>query len=169
MENPALVARHSWKRKSKIFVLVFAVTLLLAGFGIYYWRSSVSIIDRKLASQADFTVYAPRQEPKGYKLQQEQTSLENDLLTYKFTGSDEKLDIIVTVQDRPDGFNMNQISEGGSINATAMDSGTLYNLSTGETGQYLLDTGISLVYITSPSGIDTTTINSLANSLRKIN
>ena len=169
LDKPTVIARSSWKRKLKALVWVIVLVSIVVALGIWYWRDSASVVDRKLVSGADFTAYAPRQAPAGYKIQQDQTSLENGLLTYKFTGSSGESDIIVTVQDRPDGFNMNEISKGGSISSTAMDSGTLYNLSSGETSQFLLDTGVSLVYITSPSNVDTGTVNSLTNSLRKLN
>lgn len=142
---------------------------MVSGVGAWYWYNSASVVDREVVEAADFTVYSPRRAPVGYQLQEDKTSLKNGILTYEFAGESSRADIVVTVQDRPEGFSMSEISKGGSISSTAMDSGTLYDLSAGEAAQYLLDTGVSLVYITSPGSINTGTINSLANSLRKIN
>lgn len=170
IENSPEVKRQSLlKRSLNILGWVILVVLLVSGFGIWYWYNSAAVVDREIASAADFTVYSPRQAPSGYQLEAEQTSLNNDILTYKFTSQSNRTDIVVTVQDRPEGFSMSEISKGGSISSTAMSSGTLYDLSTGDTSKYLLDTGLSLVYITSSGSINTATINSLVNNLRKIN
>ncbi len=163
------VTKSSWKRKLKAACWIAIVVLALVGSAVWYWRDSASVVDRKVVSSADFATYAPRQAPSGYQVQDDQTSFENEILTYKFASKTDDPDIVVTVQDRPDGFSMTEISKGGSLSSRAMDSGTLYDLSTGETGQYLLDTGVSLVYITSAGDINASTINLLANSLRKIN
>lgn len=158
-----------WARKLKFLWWITLVVGLVLAAGFWYWRQSSSVVERRVVAEAGFTVYAPRQAPAGYVIESDQTSLKNDILTYKFTSQSDGGDMVVTVQDRPDGFSMSEISKGGSISSTAMDSGTLYDLSTGEAGQYLLDTGVSLVYITSQGKIDKAAVNALANDLRKIN
>lgn len=153
--------------KSKRLMLAVVIGLVLLAAAIWYWYDKQPIIDRDTISSADFTVYVPSKAPAGYTLREEQTSLSNGILTYGFQDESSDSDIIVTVQTKPSGFDMSQLSKDGSITSSSTSVGQLYNLSVGNSSQYLLDTGDSLLYITSPNNIDTSTVNSLANSLSK--
>ena len=128
-----------------------------------------TIIDRSTAAEVNFTVYAPSRAPKGYVVERDQIRASNEVLTYGFRDEKTNKNITVTVQDRSSKFDIAQMSKGGSISSTATANGTLYDLSVGQSSQYLLDTGDALIYLTSPERIDNPTISALASSLKKIN
>lgn len=142
--------------------------MVLSGV-MYYWLSRQPLIDEKTVAQADFPVYVPRHEPWGYELQASQTRITKDMLVYVLEGKAAGKNITVSVQPRPAGFNMTQLSEGGSISSAVIQNGTLYNLSTGESSKYLLDSGDALIFMTSPASIDTATVNALAISFSRLN
>lgn len=152
------------KRGFWILGLICLGLVGLAGFRLVTDRQ---IVDRSLASEADFSVYSPSQAPEGYELTRS-PSLSGQILTYSFEAASGST-IAVTNQPRPTGFDISQMSKGGSISSIATNSGTLYDLSIGQSGQFLLDTGDALIYFTSPSRIDIVTVSSLANDLQKIN
>lgn len=160
------VRRATWR-----FILIGGgVIVLLIGAGMVYYQWSVRpVVDRRVIDQAGFVVYAPTTAPRGYSVRNEATAITGDTLTYTFSGTAGDADITVTVQPRPSGFNMKQITEGGSVNSTATPNGTLYDLSAGNTSKYLLDTTDSLVFITSAQTVTAATVNDLAASLRRYN
>ena len=158
-----LLSRH----RSKIIIGI-VVAIIVAGIA-WYWYQRQPIINQRVISAADFSVYVPTKAPAGYSLREEQTSLDNGILTYGFEDSSSDRDITVTVQAKPSGFDMSALSKGGSVNSIATSAGTMYNLSAGGLSQYLIDTGDSLLYITSPDTIGTETATSIANSLTKYN
>lgn len=155
-----------WSRKYWL-VLLLVVALVLAVACQYFYNRT--IIESSIVEDANFSVYAPTQAPKGYQISGDDTSLEDNLLSYSFKTKDEEKVLTVTVQPKPKYFNMSQISKGGSVSSTVVSSGTLYNLSAGGSTQYLLDAGDSLVYITSLDNISTNSINTFAASLVKVN
>lgn len=167
VDRPPVLLRPLLNQKSRRITLAVLAGVILLGGGIWYGLDSRSVIDRQLVAEADFTVYAPKQAPVGYTVEGDKTSLSNGVLSYTFADQTDDKDITITVQAKPSGFDMSALSKGGSVNSIATSAGTLYNLSAGGSSQYLLDAGDSLVYITSPSNIDTATASSVANSLNK--
>lgn len=151
----------------RIFWLVGLICLSLVGLVSIVFLMDHPIVERSLASKAGFSIYSPSRSPSGYELTRS-PSLSGEILTYSFEAAKGST-IAVTNQPRPAGFDISQMSKGGSISSTATNSGTLYDLSIGQTGQFLLDTGDALIYFTSQSRIDMVTVSSLANDLRKIN
>lgn len=151
-----------------IIVGASVIALSTAGAGYYIW-SQQPIIDRNVIKDARFSVYAPTATPKGYALNDDETRLGGGTLTYSFSDVDDESKITVTVQPKPSGFDMRQMTKDGSINTTATTNGTLYNLSAGGMSKHLLDTGESLVFLTSPVEIDSATVAAFASSLKKLN
>ena len=151
----------------RLYWLIGLALLILVAAAVVLLLLDRPIVGRSLASEADFSVYSPSRAPEGYELTRS-PSLSGEILTYSFEAASGST-IAVTNQPRPSSFDISQMSKGGSISSIATSSGTLYDLSIGQSGQFLLDTGDALIYFTSPSRIDTVTISSLANDLRKIN
>lgn len=169
-EKPPIVVRWLATKKSRrIMLAVLAGVILLAGTS-WYWYSNQSVVDRQLVSEANFTVYAPKAAPAGYRVDDKRTVLRNGVLSYGFVDeSSPAKNITVTVQAKPSGFDMVKMTGGGSVSSRAVDAGTLYDLSAGGSSQFLLDSGEGLIFITSADSIDNSTVNSLANSLVRLN
>lgn len=169
VEKPPIAQRLSGSRYTKWILLVVVASLAIIAIGYWYWESRLSVVGREIASEASFTVYAPKHAPAGYQIERDQVNLGNNILSYEFSSQSADKRITVTVQPRPPGFDVAELTKGGSISSTVTDNGALYDLSVGGVSQYLLDTGDSLVYLTSPGSVDVATINQLANSLQKLN
>ena len=151
-------------------IIGLAAIGFVAGVGLFsYFLWSSPVIDRSLVKDAEFSVYAPRKAPDGYVLQEDLTRYSSNTLTYGFLSPEDGGKIVVTVQPLPNGFDMTQMTEGGSIDRTNTPQGTLYNLSAGGASKYLLNTGDSLIFLTSDSSISTASINSLVEDLVKLN
>ena len=148
--------------------LVGLMGAVILGLAVYIYLANSPVIDRSTVEKADFSVYAPKHSPGGYELLSDQTSLNGRILTYSLKAERGGI-VTVTNQPRPNAFDISQMSKGGSISSIATKNGTLYDLSIGQSGQFLLDTGDALIYFTSPSRIDTVTISSIANDLHKLN
>ncbi len=162
--------RRGWAAYSLRTRLIAAGVVVVAAGGIaYYVWAAQPIVGRRVVSEANFPVYTPRRAPSGYRLVQDETRLGDRTLSYVFVDDKAERTITVTMQPTPSKFEMSQIVEGGSINSTAVASGMLYNLSSGDASKYVLDTGDTLVFLTSPDKIDTATINGLAASLVRQN
>ena len=161
--NQAAVA---WLRhKAAIWAIAAAVVLIAGGF--YIWQSQRSIIDRSVVSQANFPVYLPESLPNDYQVDNQATEVNDNVLIYKINNPKTGSHITTTVQPWPTGFTMSKMVEGGSVRSTAMQVGTLYDLSTANSTKYLLDAGSTLIFITSPNKIDAAIIHSLVDSLKK--
>lgn len=160
--------RRLSRRARKTLLLVVLVGVLLAGVAYYYW-SKRTVLDEQIVKETGFTVYAPKDPPAGYELNEDSVKSDSGTVSYVFDGVLTDKSITVTVQPKPSGFNMSQMIDKGSIQSKAVASGTLYDLSAGGTSQHLLDTGDSLVFMTSSESIDTATINALAEDLVKQN
>ena len=172
-----LSREDSSSRLRRLFAALGIKNLLRIGIGViviaiavggYIWWST-PVIDKALVADASFSVYAPRKAPSGYVIQESRTRLSSDTLTYAFRDAQANRDIVVTVQPLPSGFDMTQMTEGGSIDRITTSSGVLYNLSAGGASKYLLSTGDSLIFLTSSTAIDTATISSIADDLVKLN
>lgn len=160
-----------WRRvlQSRYIVIGGLVVVIIVLAGAYYVWVNRPLLDADITDRAKFTVYVPTTSPNGYDLEKDLTVVSDDTLTYSFANRYDNATITVTVQPRPSHFDMKQMAEGGSVNSTATQNGTLYNLSAEGTSKYLLDMGDSLVFITSAKNINTATINALAASLKKVN
>lgn len=169
-EKPPIILRLFTNKKTRrITLAVLAGVILLLG-GIWYWYNSQSIIDRQIVNQANFTVYAPKSVPSGYSLQDDKTKVSRSMLTYSFASQSVEDDvIIVTVQPKPASFDMQQLVGSGTVNTTSTPLGLMYNLSVSGHSQYLVDTGSSLIFLTSSTEIDAVTVNKLVNDLVKLN
>lgn len=166
-KQPAEVPKRS---RRLLWLLVGAIVVVGAiGAGIYYYIATSPAISRSVVNEAEFSVYAPNHAPSGFHVDDDRTNLSDTMLSYVFVGQSDEREITVTVQPTPAGFDMSQLIGSGSINSTTTSNGTLYDLSAGGTSRHLLNTGDALVFLTSAQNIDTTTINQLAQSLRKLN
>ena len=154
-------------RSQKFWYGIGLAALSLSVTG-YLLLANKPVIDRSVAKEAGFSIYAPKSPPEGYVFDKQTVKIGHNSVSYVLKQPDSDKRITVTVQPTPKGFNMAQMIDKGSIQSTAVDSGTLYNLSTGGSSQYLLDTGDALVFLTSPSSIGTVTINALASDLTKV-
>lgn len=166
-EKPSIILRLFTNKKTRrITLAVLAGVILFSALG-WYWYGNRLAIDKSAFSEANFSVYAPSKPPKGYKTVHDDTVLSNGVLTYSFQSQEAENTITVTVQAKPDNFDMAASASSGSINATATPNGTLYNLSTGQSSKYMLDAGDSLLFITSEKSISNAQINSLVTDLRE--
>lgn len=154
--------------KRPVSLAVIAGVLLLSIL-VWYWYDSRTIIDRSVLADADFSVYAPKQSPRGYKTLHEETSISSGVLTYIFGSDDNQNRITVTVQEKPSNFDMAAITSSGSINPTSTPKGNLYDLSTAGSSKYLLDAGDSLLFFTSANSISNSEILELVAGLRRVN
>lgn len=146
-----------------------AVGLALVGWLIYYFAAAPSLIDKSIIKDISFPAYVPTRAPSGYKIEPGSVKSSGETLTYTFQSNEDDRGIVVTVQPLPKDFNMKQLIGSGSVTTTNTDNGVLYDLSASQKTQYLLNTGDALVFFTSSSPIDTSTINSLASDLVKQN
>ena len=167
VEKPPIALRLLADQKSRRITLAVLASVILLG-GVWYWYDSRVVVDRAVLAEASLKVYSPRQAPDGYRVASDQTSLRQGILSYTFTNDTENSDITVTVQDKPINFDMGQLTHGGTVNSTLTDKGTLYDLSAGGINKYLLDTGTSLIFITTPSDVVRETVDSLVRDLRRV-
>lgn len=158
---------RSFSRRARWWLAVSAVAVVLVVIGAIYLAISQPLIDRKVVADAGFAVYVPSKLPSGYHVDRSATVLGGNTLTYVLNAADSGKSITLTVQPMPRGFDISKMVDKVSIQSTATTSGIMYNLSSGESTQYLLDAGDTLVFITSPTKIDTATIGALVNSLVK--
>lgn len=168
-DKPPLVLRPFLSRRARLVTVVALLAAALVAVGYWYWYDNQSVVDHKLVDEAKFTVYAPKHPPAGYETDTDRASLSGGVLSYGFTDETSDKDVTVTVQAKPQGFDMTQLTKGGSVSSTSVTAGVLYNLSVGGSTQYLLDTGDSLIYITSSKAIDHVWVSEFANSLSKAN
>lgn len=154
-------------RRVLVVLVVVAVALLVVV--VLYRLTAGPVIERSLARDVPFTVYSPTSDPDGYALDRSRVNSTSSTFSYIFNHVEDGSTLTVTIQPRPDSFDMTSLSEGGSINSTVTKNGTVYNLSAANSHQYLLDTGSSLVFFRSTRAIDAITVNGLADSLVKIN
>ena len=163
--------RHNHTRSAKWrYGVIGGIVVVLIGAGIIYYQwVNRPIVGRQIIHQADFAVYVPTAAPNGYSLQKDTAMVTGDTLTYAFVNAAGDATIAVTVQPRPASFNMKQMTEGGAVNSTTTANGVLYDLSAGGASKFLLDTGDSLVFITSAKTMTTVTINDFIASLRRYN
>lgn len=156
---------------SRIILLVVAgvgLVILVVGIVLYVIMSQ-PLVPASKAQEVPFSVYSPKSSPEGYSFVEERVNYSNSTFSYIFEEGDGESELTVTIQPKPDTFDMSAMSEGGSINSTSTKNGALYNLSASGNSQYLLDTGESLVFFRANKNLDSATMNSLADSLIKIN
>ncbi len=153
----------------RVWIVGAGVGVLVLVVVVYLVVNNQPVLDKHLATKADFPVYAPKVVPSGYNLDATKTQLSDQSLTYTFTSTAAAKDIVVTVQPLPKNFDMSKLVGSGSVNSTTTDNGVLYNLSAAGNSQYLLNTGDALIFFTSTGTIDTATINSLVSDLARQN
>ena len=165
----AVVGRHrsGLRHRTKIVILILGGSLVLGGGALYFIMRPQPLLDPALVGKVNFPVYAPKTLPNGYTLKKDSQQVNQGVFVYELDGPAQQT-IAVTLHSSPDGFDMTKMMEGGSISSTATPVGPMYNLSAGGTSKYLLDVGSELIFLTSPTKIDTATINALASSLAKV-
>ena len=93
--------------------------------------------------------------------------MNGEVLSYVLINQATNKQITVTVQPKPSNFDMSQMTKGGSVESVTVQLGILYNLSAGGSTRFLLNTGDTLIFMTSPESVDTETVTNLANSLTR--
>ncbi len=149
--------------------LIGLFVVIAIGFAGYLFWTSQPIVEKRIIDKADFPVYLPNKLPEGLTLQRDQTQASKDMLSFVLYSSKTDQDIAVTVQPRPEGFNMQQMIGSGSVKSRAISVGIFYDLSANGSNKYLVDTGESLIFITTSEVIDEATIGRLADSLSRAN
>lgn len=144
------------------------VVVVAAIIGYNVWANH-SVVERRLIREAGFPVYAPRSAPKGFTIDTGRTQLNGEVLSYVLINQATNKQITVTVQPKPSNFDMSQMTKGGSVESVTVQLGILYNLSAGGSTRFLLNTGDTLIFMTSPESVDTETVTNLANSLTRFN
>ena len=147
-----------------IAVVVAAVAIV--GYGVW---ANQSVVERQFIHEAEFPIYAPRSAPKGFTIDTGRTQLNGEVLSYVLINQATNKQITVTVQPKPGNFDMSQMTKGGSVESVTVQLGILYNLSAGGSTRFLLNTGDTLIFMTSPESVDTETVTNLANSLTRFN
>ncbi len=160
-----------WHMRVRVeYVLVGGILLVCIVLGMYFYlRSAHTLLDTSTVRQTSFTVYAPVVAPMGLMLQKGSTVVSDTTVTYALVNKSDGAVITVTVQPRPPSLDMRQMTEGGAVTSSILSNGTLYDLSTSGASKHLLDTGDSLVFITSMQAVNTATITALASSLKRAN
>jgi hypothetical protein len=160
------------KRRKKIIILgcVISIVLLAAIIGakLFIGHSDAPPLPQQIITQASFPLYYPASLPTGYALKVDSVVGDSNAIYYTLADITGKNDITVTLQATPASFDAAKIVGSNPIPTSITPVGTLYNLSIGGKSKYMLSTGKTLLFITSPKTIDGKTLNTLANSLAEI-
>lgn len=164
-------AKRSDRIKKPVYsiVVLLVLTLSISASVVVYWWLNRPLIDKSIVKDATFPVYIPKEAPEGYKLDSGQTKLDSDMLVYEFVSQDHGGRVVVTVQPMPTSFDMQKLIGSGSVSSTSTELGALYDLSVSSNSKFLLDTGDTLVFLTSDRRIETSTITAIANNLNRQN
>ena len=155
------------RRGVKLVVYLLAVTSVLAVVVVLF-VSNQPLISKSQVKSADFPVYLPTVAPDGYKLTENSVSVGGNTVTYSLGNPETSNSIAITVQPTPGRFKMTQLVEGASVKSFDVSSGVLYDLSTEGSYKYLLDTGDTLVFLTSKSRMDLATVKTIVENLTRV-
>ena len=159
-------------RRRRIWILLIIVMMVVLGIGATtYWLlvgRQASPLPRTVVAQVDFPVYFPSPMPSGYTLKADSAGGDNNTVYYTLTDGTDKTAITVTIQATPAKFDASQLIGKNPIPTSISPVGTLYNLSTGGSSKYMLTTGKTLLFITSPKEIDGKVIDTITSNLAEI-
>lgn len=162
----------AYGKKRKIIFIAIGVLIVVALGSLAGWfllkSTADSPLPQSITSEVNFPLYYPKTLPKGYSLKNESVTGSTKTVYYTLVNGMSEQDITVTIQATPGSFDASKIIGSNPIPTTILPVGTLYNLSTGETSSYMLNTGKSLIFLTSPSILEGSTISSLCESLTEI-
>jgi hypothetical protein len=146
------------------------MVLVTAAIGswLIFGRAAVPPLPKQIISQANFPLYYPSTLPESYTLKADSVGGDSNTTYYALTDSTGKNVITITMQATPATFDASKIIGGNPIPTTITPVGTLYNLSTGGSSKYMLVTGRTLLFITSPKTIDGKIMNTITSSLAEI-
>ena len=154
---------------SPVRILIYALLVLGVIVGVVFIvLSNQPMISKQALTETNFPVYVPKRIPPGYQLSEESVSATSEVVSYSLVGDQADNSFTITVQPTPGRFNMAQLIEGGQVKGYQTSSGTLYDLTTSKSYQYLLDTGDTLVFITSKNATDIATVKSIAENLTRV-
>lgn len=160
------------KRQKNILMVVCIIGILLVAGTTYVWlflgHSDVSPIPQRIISRVSFPVYYPTTLPTNYTLKTDSAVGTNTTVYYTLADDAGKNAITVTLQATPATFDASKIIGSNPISTSITSTGTLYNLSAGSSSKYMLNTGKTLIFITSPTTIDGTVMNTITNNLAQV-
>jgi len=160
------------KKRRNIILLGCAISIVLLsvaiGAKLLIGHRATPPLPKQLISQASFPIYYPSKLPEGYVLKTGSVGGDSSAVYYTLTNGTDKSAITVTLQATPSKFDASQIIGKNPIPTTITPVGTLYNLSTGGSSKYMLSTGRTLLFITSPTTIEGKSITTITNSLTDI-
>lgn len=159
------------RKRRKIIIIVSIVSVLLVGGAIGYWLffgRSTTPLPKELIAQATFPIYYPEKLPEGYMLKAGSATGDSNAVYYILADSSGKHAITITSQAIPATFDAAKIMGSNPIPTTITPAGTLYNLSAGGSSKYMLNTGSTLLFITSPETINGKNMTAITSSLTEI-
>ncbi len=175
--NPSIESSSTSKKTAKkpairlspIRVVIYILLTLGAVAGVAFaFLGNQPMLNKQVFSEADFPVYVPKRVPSGYRLNKESVSATSEVVSYALVDDQVDNSFTITVQPTPGRFSMTQLVDGGQVKSYQTSSGTLYDLTTNKSYQYLLDTGDTLVFITSKNATDIATVKSIAENLTRV-
>ncbi len=145
-----------------------AGVLIFASISIAWFLLSrpPAIIDSAITEKVSYKVYAPSKLPSGYRLN-DQGAESGGVISYSMQQGDSTL-VIVTLQAAPAGFNMASMVGDSKISSTSTDLGDMYDMSVAGTSRFLVNTGGTLLFVTSPERLETNFVRDLVNSMRSV-
>lgn len=139
------------------------IVIPIGGY-VVYAVTHPPVVPGDIAKQVGFTVYAPKRTPTGYTAQYDAALQSSSMVTYTLTNKASDTDIVVTVQPMPQHFDMRKMIGDESITSSELPVGRLYNLTTSDASQLLLETGDALVFLTASERLDIAPIRDLVTS-----
>jgi hypothetical protein len=165
-----MVMVHGKRRKNIIIVCAVSILLLVGSIGgwLLFGRTDAPPLPKQIIAQADFPLYFPSTLPTGYTLKVNSVGGDTSAVYYTLVDATGKKAITITMQATPASFDASKIIGSNPIPTTIIPIGTLYNLSTGGTSKYMLNTSKTLLFITSSTAIDGKIINAITANLAEI-
>lgn len=156
------------KRRSKkgLFLLggVIAVLLLVAGALLLAILKESRPIPKEFSDKVSFPLYYPEEIPEDLELDKTSFSANSEALVYSFKDQDSKR-LVVTIQARPEDFSVNDFNPTKDF-ATHIGRAYVVDLDNRTTAAIVNDE--SLVFVNAPEGVVLANLESLINSLRRI-
>jgi hypothetical protein len=153
------------KHGKKLLLVGIIVVITTLGIALAYFlvasRQNHTPID-DYARQSDFSLYYPDRLPEDYEV------ATTSIASSRLKSRSNKPTITVTQQAMPANLDADRIVGKDAPAAVRAQSGTLYNIGTGEQGRYMLITSGTLIFFSTNSKINTEMANSLADDLKPV-